>query len=302
MRRYKLAQFEAFRAIVSCGSFQGAAERLNVTQPTISLRIRELESALGHDLFDRDSGRVALTSEGHVFLHYADRVIDMLDELDRRMISGDPLQGVLRLGASDVFAISCLSQLLSRLERTYPHLRVELTISWSTRLAQMLDARLIDIAFMSKAPQQPHVEVRPLATCPLAWFASTSQYDSETVFSAADVARRHILTVSANTPLYRTMVAWFETNGQPVPVFSTCNDLATVLRLVRAGHAWSVLPVCFAMSEEASILPAPVRTVSALPALLLCSAFQAEVARDTLLPVVEMAMDIIRNQPGFAPM
>lgn len=299
MRKYTLAQLEAFKSIVEFGSFGAAAGYLNVTQPTISLRIRELESALGRRLLDRDARHGKPTPDGHVFHHYVERLITMLDEMDRRMRTGDPLQGVLRLGASDTFAVSCLPQLLSQLDQRMPQLRVELTVTASAQLGHLLDERLIDIAFMTTTPVAPHVQVAPLARSPLAWFAGGNHRDTGRALRPADVAHQRLLTLPAGTPLHSMMTQWFEANDEPVPGFSTCTDTSMVLRLVRAGHAWSLLPVCIAQSDEASVLPAIVKVTRALPALSMCSAIQSEGASETLGLIVSMAEAIVRQKPGL---
>ncbi|MEM5709725.1 LysR family transcriptional regulator, partial [Elizabethkingia meningoseptica] len=88
---------EALLAIARLGSFQAAAEHMNVTQPTISLRIRELESALGVRLFEREGRRAVLTAEGVLARRYAEQAVGVLDELETRLRTGDPLQGRLRV-------------------------------------------------------------------------------------------------------------------------------------------------------------------------------------------------------------
>ncbi len=73
MRKFSLAQLEAFLWICRLGTFHAAAERLNLTQPTVSLRIRELESALGARLFERRGNGMRLSAEGTILLRYAER-------------------------------------------------------------------------------------------------------------------------------------------------------------------------------------------------------------------------------------
>lgn len=93
MRRYSLAQIEALVAINSLGSFQAAARHLNVTQPTISLRVRELEEALGTALFERDGRSAKLNTQGVLAMHYSDQVLRLLEEMETRLRTGDPPGG-----------------------------------------------------------------------------------------------------------------------------------------------------------------------------------------------------------------
>ncbi|MBP8322518.1 LysR family transcriptional regulator, partial [Pseudomonas aeruginosa] len=120
MRRFSIPQMEALLAIARLGSFQAAAEHMNVTQPTISLRIRELESALGVRLFEREGRRAVLTAEGVLARRYAEKAVGVLDELETRLRTGDPLQGRLRVGASETMAMACLPAIVRQLEQRYP--------------------------------------------------------------------------------------------------------------------------------------------------------------------------------------
>src|SRR5690606_25132114 len=103
MSRITLAQMEAFQSICRLGSFQAAAEHLNVSQPTVSLRIQALEDALGQKLFERRGRRVKLSGAGLVVRQYAEQGIGLFAELENRMRTGDPLHGSLRIGTSNVF-------------------------------------------------------------------------------------------------------------------------------------------------------------------------------------------------------
>jgi DNA-binding transcriptional LysR family regulator len=138
MARFSLAQLEAFVWICRLGTFRAAAERLNLTQPSVSLRIRELEQALGASLFERRGNSMRLSAEGSILARYAERGLELFDEMEVRLRSGDPLHGSLRLGASDIFAMTCLSDIVSTLEAAYPLLQIELTVTNSTELGELL--------------------------------------------------------------------------------------------------------------------------------------------------------------------
>ena len=82
MRRYTLAQLDALRCVVRHRTFQAAADQLNVTQPTISLRLRELEAIVGVQLLRRRGGRGELTAEGMVFYQHVETLQKTLNEME----------------------------------------------------------------------------------------------------------------------------------------------------------------------------------------------------------------------------
>jgi DNA-binding transcriptional LysR family regulator len=286
---------------VSLGTFQAAADHLNVTQPTISLRIRELESIIGYPLLRRNGGRGELTPEGSMFYQYVERLVGTLDEMDQRMRTQDPLQGVLRLGCSDIFSMSCLPELLSRLEKIYPGLRVELTIRDSPGLAELLNGKLIDMAFMAEGPVAQNVRIYPLAYFKLGWFGPADRRSGGAAMTAAELAAQRLMTLPANRILNSIMLNWFEESNQHIPPVSTCNSLAMILRLTNSGHTWSILPFCFTQLSEGCSLSPLIRMPPELPTLKLCSAFQSEASANTLAPVLAMARDIIVGKPGVQP-
>ena len=73
-------QLRVFQAIVTEGTFRGAAEKLNKSQPAVSVMIRNLEAVLGITLFSRDSYRPKLTAQGRAFF---DRTVLALREMSR---------------------------------------------------------------------------------------------------------------------------------------------------------------------------------------------------------------------------
>lgn len=301
MRRYTLAQLEALRCVVIFRGFQAAADHLKVTQPTISLRIRELESIVGYTLLRRSGGRGELTDEGTVFYQHVEQLTKTLTEMDRRIRPRDPLHGVLRMGASDTFAISCLPELLTRMDDIYPNLRVELTITRSTTLAEMLNTRQLDIAFMIETALDPQLRVHPLAYCRMAWFGRNFGAHGRPL-RAADLEGQRLMSLPMHSPLHTMMIQWYEAARHPPPPISICNSLAIIQRLINAGHAWSILPECFTLSNENGKLSAPIAASPALPMPTLCAAYRTGSSADTLLPVVDLAKGILVNKPGLLPL
>ena len=127
MIAFALIHLEALIEIAQHGSFQAAADRLGVTQPTISMRVHDLESALGGPLFDRSGHRAVLTERGREALRYARQIVGLAREL-HGVSASEEAAGVVRIGAADTFALQQLPGLLAELERRYPRLRVDVTI------------------------------------------------------------------------------------------------------------------------------------------------------------------------------
>src|SRR4051794_9502488 len=124
--RVQTGQLEALVWIARLGSFRAAASQLGLTQPTISMRIRELERLLDTDLFERASRRATLTEHGRALVAHAERIVGLAEQMETAATSRPVQHGPIRLGAADTFALTCLPLLLARVEQLLPELRVQL--------------------------------------------------------------------------------------------------------------------------------------------------------------------------------
>ncbi len=123
-----LDQVRSFVAVAEELHFGRAADRLQMTQPSLSRQIQKLEKSIGAKLLERDNRRVALTGAGAAFLDEAYRLLNLVDaagDLARRVDAG--AAGVVRLGFTAVSAISILGGLLRRLTVELPDVEVLLS-------------------------------------------------------------------------------------------------------------------------------------------------------------------------------
>ncbi len=288
-----LAQLDAFRWVARLSSFRGAAERLHVTQPTISLRIRELESELGVTLFERRNEGTRLTPEGDVMLRYVEQGLDVFDAMRERLRTRDPLRGVLRLGTSDMFAMSYLPQIVQRLEVAYPQLRVELHVANSVMLADLLNRNQLDLAFLVDPAVRDHVVVEPLKVQEVAWISSASKRLRHAALRPRDLANESILTSPPGSPLHNLIVRWFADARLPTPTLSTCNNIAVTAGLVARGIAVSALPVDAVARElhEGSLVRYAQKP--AFAPMQLCGAYQSASRGASIDAVLRTARSVI---------
>ncbi|MGH2536382.1 MAG: LysR family transcriptional regulator [Candidatus Promineifilaceae bacterium] len=147
-------QLEAFVALAREGSFTAAAERLNLSQPSLSARIGRLEASLGGRLVERGKRPLALTDLGRAMLPYAERALSILAEAAAAAQS-EALQtaGELKVGCPFSVAAYLMPEVLVRFGRAYP--RAELLIETATSdvvVGQLADG-LINLAFAAAFPK-----------------------------------------------------------------------------------------------------------------------------------------------------
>ncbi|SER16341.1 transcriptional regulator, LysR family [Faunimonas pinastri] len=145
-----LRQLHYLKLLVEHGSFSRAAEAAHVTQPTISAGINELEKILGANVVDRGRSGLILTPVGREVARRAEEILAQVDDLVQAAgRSGRPLVGTFRLGVIPTIAPFLLPQVLPRLRRRYPQLRLVLREDLTTRLVAMLKAGTIDAALIA---------------------------------------------------------------------------------------------------------------------------------------------------------
>src|SRR5438046_4643612 len=166
-----LSQLKTFERIVRLGSFHAAARELALAQPSVSQRIRELETVLKTRLFIRRGPRISLTAEGHALIEYADRLLGAAGEMVERFRTRDPLKGMLRLGLNESFALICLPDLLRRLEQRYPGIKTSVFVGDTGIVSRQLNEQELDIAIVSEPAVGGHVRQEPIGSNKLGWFA-----------------------------------------------------------------------------------------------------------------------------------
>ena len=120
----QLDQLKAFSAVVKKGGFERAMESIHLSQPAISIRVKELEKQLGTELFKRLGRRIELTDAGRIVAEYTDRVMIVLDEM---ILAIDELKGFkrgqLRCGATTTIAVHLLPKVLVQFKKNIPECR-----------------------------------------------------------------------------------------------------------------------------------------------------------------------------------
>jgi DNA-binding transcriptional LysR family regulator len=154
------SDLRVFLAVAREGTLGAAARKLGQTQPTMGRRLRALEAAIGHALFQRTAEGFVLTDEGESVLGHAERVEEEVLAFQRELIGQEAqLEGNLRLSCSDWFGTFMLAPVLAEFGRLHPRVCVELLTD--ARLYS-LPRREADMVFRIKPFDEPEVISRRL--------------------------------------------------------------------------------------------------------------------------------------------
>ncbi|MBI2467073.1 MAG: LysR family transcriptional regulator [Candidatus Rokubacteria bacterium] len=134
-----LHHLRIFHALATTGSFTGAARRLGISQPAVTIQVRDLEQASGVRLIDRRARRVSLTDAGRALLRVTEKIFALVDEAEAVLAqAGGAITGTLRISASGTAGGYYLPALLTAFRARYPEVRVVLEISNSRRVLEQV--------------------------------------------------------------------------------------------------------------------------------------------------------------------
>ena len=133
-----------------------AAEVLHMTQPAVSLAIKELEQYYGVHLFDRIGRRLQITDAGKHFLQYAIHISDLFSDMETGLRDWDS-KGILRIGASITIGSQFLPRYVKAFTEICPGLDVRVTVDQSERLEQKIMANELDCALIEGIAHDPNI-------------------------------------------------------------------------------------------------------------------------------------------------
>lgn len=143
-----LHQLRIFLAVARLRSFTQAADGLHLSQPDVSLHIRELEEEIGLKLFDRLGKRIHLTQAGEVLKEHANRIFAQLRETEQALAELKGLmRGSLLIGASTTIGMYLLPQALSEFRRRFPGIYVNMKIANTQEIERLVLGMEVDVGF-----------------------------------------------------------------------------------------------------------------------------------------------------------
>ena len=239
MTRINIEQLKTFLAVIRLGGVRRASSALNLTQPAVTARIKNLEETLACELFDRRSGVMKLTKRGELLLEHAEKFERLAELIERDLVDPAGVEGRLRLGVSETIAQCWLPELVARLHRSYPKLAIEFNVDISTNLRDGLLDREVDLAILLGPISEYSVDNLELPGFDLAWYAAAS---SSQAIEPAEFMSRPIITYARNTRPFRELKEMlFERVGPGASLFPS-SSLSACYRLVEADLGVAVLP------------------------------------------------------------
>lgn len=240
MSRITIAQLEAFYWTATLGSVDGAARRLNLSQPTISLRLKALERESGCRLFDRVGRGIRPSPDGYELLADAQQALETVEKIARHTGLAR-VGGKIRVGFAEGFALICLSPILEKLHELHPNLEPELVVATTSAVEPELHDHKLDLAFLVNPLESDGFTLVPLGAQETCWIAA-SRWPLPAIVNPHDLAVYPIISNPPGSINYRQIKGWFASAGITPSRLDVCNSVAMLAHLVSTGVAIGIFP------------------------------------------------------------
>jgi len=259
MNRLTLRQFRYFEALAQFGHFGHAAEVCAISQPALSMQIKELETTVGTALFERGAKSVSLTAFGEEFAIRVRDIMRGVDELeDLARVPKDGLSGRLRLGVIPTIAPYLLPAIIRDLTQSHSGLDLQLRETLTpTLIRELIDGRL-DAAIVALPVSEPSLDEVALFTENFVLVRPQADGNLEVPSPEKLVEMRLLLLEEGHC--FRDQALSFCNPGAAAPrEMLDGSSLSTLVQMVGAGIGVTLIPE-MAVGVETKSAPVAVST------------------------------------------
>lgn len=240
-RRITLRQLETFATVARLGSFSRAAEALHLTQPAVSIQIRQLSETVGMPLFDQAGRSPRLTAAGEELLATTRSLDDVWNGFESAI---DALRGLKR-GTLRVALVTTAKYFLPRMLgafcKRYPDISIELEIANRDRVVERLRHNEDDLYVMSYPPEDLDIVVHPFLDNELVLLAPRGHWAAERRVSLAELAGEPFLLREPGSGSRRAIDDFAREAGVSLRVRLALGSNEALLELAGTGMGLAVI-------------------------------------------------------------
>ena len=238
-----LRQLRYLTSLARHRHFGRAAEDCAVTQPALSMQIRDLEREIGADLVERRPNEIVFTETGSEVAQRAEHILAATRDLVDFARHRDVLSGQLRLGIIPTLAPYVLPRMLPRLQARYPRLHLDVRETQTKVLIEELARGALDAVMLALPVEGADIEILPLFDD--AFLLAVPNGDARparSVVAAADVDQSRLILLEEGHCLRDQALAFCAAPRRDQPAGLGATSLATVMQMVANGYGVTLLP------------------------------------------------------------
>jgi LysR family transcriptional regulator, hydrogen peroxide-inducible genes activator len=242
MRNLTLKQLRYFEALARHGHFGRAADACAISQPALSVQIKELEAAVGSELFERGARQVRLTHMGEAFAARVHDILRQIDELgDLARAARERLAGRLRLGIIPTIAPYLLPAVITRLSISHAGLDIHVRETLTTTLVQELMEGALDAAIVALPVSEPSLVELPIFS--ERFVLVRPREDSDKPVPDREMLREMRLLLLEEGHCFRDQALSFcQMRSGPPREMLDVSSLSTLVQMVSSGIGVTLIP------------------------------------------------------------
>ncbi len=239
----ELQQLRYVVAVAETGNFTRASERTNVSQPSLSQQIINLERELGHKLFHRLGRKAVLTESGTVFLERARRVLFEVEDASREIKDSHSLERSITVGALPSLAPSLIPPLIALCRKHFPQLIINVWEDFRDELVRGVIEGELDLAIVGLPMKDPRIHSELLFSEPLLLAIGINHpLASRQKVVVDDIKNEKFIMLGGGSTLSIDIQRFCGDNHFEPIIACRCAQLSTAKSLVALGCGISILP------------------------------------------------------------
>jgi LysR family cyn operon transcriptional activator len=263
----ELRHLRYFVALADQLSFTRAAEKIHITQSTLSHQIKQLEDEIGLRLFDRVGKRVVMTETGEMLLHSVTKALREIDE-GLQAVKGvaSPLSGTIRIGATHTFSISLIPTCIAAFQTQEPTVSVEVHELWSGAIERALVNDEIELGIAYYPNNHADLFFEPLFIDDMFFVVSKKHpLAGRRRVRMSELHRKELVLPPKDSATRQMLDNRFQSVGAEPIVVAEMNSVAGMLSLVRRTKVGTIVSqLAVADAHDLRIIqldsPKPLRT------------------------------------------
>ena len=236
---------EVFVKLVENLSFSTAAEELNISQPTVSLHIKQLEEELDTPLFIRSTRELKITEEGTILYREAKDLLQQRSSLIDRFIN--PSRKILRLGSSTIPTGYILPFVLSRFRKDHPNILIQIEEQNSYETIKRISARKVDAGIVGMKTDDENCEFQPIYQDEFVFITPNIPYYQALLKTQPDLkrlAQEPLIVRESGSAVKQNMELMLNSANIPIEslhIITAINNIEVIKRLVAQGAGTSFI-------------------------------------------------------------
>ncbi|HUG24647.1 LysR family transcriptional regulator [Piscinibacter sp.] len=285
-------QLEAVYWIVRLGGFSQAAQKLHTTQSAVSKRIQEIEALLQHPLFDRSQRSARLTGTGEEVFVMAEHLLAEREDHMRRLLKGEAQERHLRIGVTEVTAMTWLPRFVDRIHGQHPKVIIDPEVDSGVRLRDKLLASEIDLMIAADTFRDDRFKVTPVGKLRLQWMCRPGVVpQGRRPFKVQLLQSYRILTQGPQSGTGVLFQDWFKSHGLTSADLVVSNSLVALIGLTVSGFGISYLPPAAVQPMVDQGLLEVLDVKPALPDAAYAAAIRRDQSSSLMSSIVQLAKE-----------